>query len=177
MKRFLVIIALIVAAGCSAGPAREASPASDNRSARVESDPGKANIEYVLKRLKDQHPWNDPRTSLTYAVLVVRRAEVEAELQDLKVINTARSLDADFARVRYELKSINREITRIESLPQSAMPGLTEHLGRMILGKISIETELSLAKYKRAELESLNREIELKPERQAFIPTGNPVSQ
>ena len=141
MKVFLVAIALVVSAsGIVVGC--EPKPA-----------------EYLL---------NAPETTPAYAVLVLRKAKVEAELSQLseELTNEHPSLDSK----RFELRAIKREMVKMRLVETSRASKLSSAVGNLILSKVGLEIELNDLRArltpqhpdvtkKRSELAALEREI------------------
>ena len=112
---------------------------------------------------------NDPKASPAYAVLVLRRAAVAADLAGLSSRFTD---DAWEVRdKRFELSALSREMERMQKVGRGNVPKLTDAYGNLILSKVALEVELNglLSSYtpefphvkkKRVELAALEREIE-----------------
>ena len=142
MKQFLVAIALAVgASGIVVGC--EPKPA-----------------EYLLSA---------PETTPAYAVLVLRKAKIEAELSQLteELTNEHPTLESK----RFELRAIKREMAKMRAVDTSRASKLSSAVGNLILSKVGLVVELNdlLARLtpqhpavtkKRSELAALEREIE-----------------
>jgi uncharacterized protein involved in exopolysaccharide biosynthesis len=111
---------------------------------------------------------NDPKATPAYAVLVRRKAAVEADLADLssKLTDGSRDVRAK----RFELSALGREIERMRRIGRGGVPKLSSAYGDLILSKIALEVELNelLSNYtpehpdvkkKQVELAALEREI------------------
>ena len=110
-----------------------------------------------------------PETTPAYAVLVLRKAKVEAELSQLseELTNEHPSLDTK----RFELRAIKREMTRMRAVETSRVSRLSGAVGNLILSKVAIQVELNEllvqltpqhpdVTKKKVELAALEREIE-----------------
>ena len=110
-----------------------------------------------------------PETTPAYAVLVLRKAKVESELEDLseKLTNEHPSLDAK----RFELRALSVEMDKMRALEESHASKLSTAFGNLVLSKVALEVELNDLRYrltpqhpdvtkKRAELAALEREID-----------------
>ena len=110
-----------------------------------------------------------PDTTPAYAVLVLRKAKVEAELSQLseELTNEHPSLDTK----RFELRAIKREMTRMRAVETSRVSRLSGAVGNLILSKVAIQVELNEllvqltpqhpdVTKKKVELAALEREIE-----------------
>ncbi len=112
---------------------------------------------------------DDPKASPAYAVLVLRKVSVEADLADLSSKLTDGSMDV--RAKRFELNAISREMSRMQTVARGRVPKLSNAYGNLILSKVALEVELNgllnnyTAEYpdvkkKRAEIAALEREIE-----------------
>ena len=112
---------------------------------------------------------NDPKTTPAYAVLVLRKATVEADLADLSSKLTGGSMDV--RAKRWELDAISREMERMQNVSRDSVPRLSDAYGNLILSKVALEVEMQGllnsytpehpdVKKKRAKLAALEREIE-----------------
>lgn len=110
-----------------------------------------------------------PETTPAYAVLVLRKAKVEAELSQLseELTNEHPSLN----RKRIELRAIRREMAKMRAVETSHVNKLSSTVGNLILSKVALEVELNdlLVRLKpqhpdvtkkRSEFAALAREIE-----------------
>ena len=110
-----------------------------------------------------------PETTPAYAVLVLRKAKVEAELSQLSEELTTEhpSLDSK----RFELRAIRHEMAKMRAIQTSHVSKLSSAVGNLILSKVALTVELNdlLAQFtpehpdvtkKRVELGALEREIE-----------------
>lgn len=142
MKQFLVAIALLVAAS----------------SVVVGRAPQSA------ERLS-----TSPETTPAYAVLVRRKAAVEAELAQLSEQATYKH--PSIASKRFELHAIRAEMNKLLAVEQSQAAKLSSSVGGLILSKVALEVELNDlsgrltfqhpdVEKKRLELAALEREIE-----------------
>jgi hypothetical protein len=111
---------------------------------------------------------NDPKASPAYAVLVRRKAAVEADLADLSSKLTANSRDV--RAKRFELSALGRAAERMQKIGRGNVPKLSSAYGNLILSKVALEVELNelLSSYtpeypdvkkKQVELAALEREI------------------
>ena len=111
---------------------------------------------------------DDPKASPAYAVLVLRKAAVEADLADLasKFTDDSREVLAE----RFELGALGREMGRMRKVGREDVPKLSDAYGKLILSKVGLEVELHEllrdntpeypdVKKKRAEFAALEREI------------------
>ena len=112
---------------------------------------------------------HEPKATPAYAVLVLRKAAVEADLADLSSKLTDSSMDV--RSKRFELNAISREMERMRDVARDSVPRLTNTYGNLILSKVALEVELNgllnnytpeypHVKKKRSELAALEREIE-----------------
>lgn len=112
---------------------------------------------------------NDPKATPAYAVLVLRRAAVEADLADLSSRLTDDSRDV--RAKRFELDVISREMGRMHKVGRGGVSKLSNAYGNLVLSKVALEVELNEllnsftpeypdVKKKKAELAALGREIE-----------------
>jgi uncharacterized protein involved in exopolysaccharide biosynthesis len=112
---------------------------------------------------------NDPKATPAYAVLVLRKAAVEADLADLSSKLTSSSIDVQAKR--FELNAISQEMERMRNVARNSVSRLSNAYGNLILSKVALEVELHgllnnyTAEYpdvkkKRVELAALEREIE-----------------
>ncbi len=110
-----------------------------------------------------------PETTPAYAVLVLRKAKVEAELSELseELTNKHPSLEGK----RFELRSIRREMAKMRAIETSHVSKLSTAVGNLILSKVALEVELNDllvrlkpqhpdVRKKKIELGALAREIE-----------------
>lgn len=110
-----------------------------------------------------------PETTPAFAVLILRKAKVEAELSELskELTNEHPSLDSK----RFELRAIRREMAKMHAVQTSHVSKLSSAVGNLILSKVALEVELNdlLVRLKpqhpdvtkkRSELAALKREIE-----------------
>lgn len=141
MKQFLVAIALLVAAS-SVVVGRE--PQSTQQSIA-------------------------PETTSAYAVLVLRKAVVEADLAQLSELFT--SDHPGIGSKRFELDALSLEMKKMLAVNQSRAAKLSSGVGNLILSKVALEVELNGLssrftsqhpdiKKKTLELAALEREIE-----------------
>ena len=141
MKRFLVALALSVAAS----------------SVVVGGEPQSAQGSIV------------PETTPAYAVLVLRRAALEADLAELSELFT--SGHPRIGSKRLELHAISLEMKRMLAVNQSRTAKLSSSVGSLILSKVALAVELNDlvsrftsdhpdVKKKSVELAALEREIE-----------------
>jgi uncharacterized protein involved in exopolysaccharide biosynthesis len=142
VKRFFAVLTITLAASfVAAGPAPQSAGGSSN----------------------------DPKASPAYAVLVLRKAAVEADLADLSSKFTDGS--RDIRAKRLELNSLIREMETMQKVGRNNVPRLSNAYGNLILSKVSLEVELEDllgrltpehpgVKKKRVELDALTREIE-----------------
>jgi uncharacterized protein involved in exopolysaccharide biosynthesis len=111
---------------------------------------------------------DDPKTTPAYAVLVLRKAAVEADLADLSSKFTDGSMDV--RAKRFELNAIGREMDRMQTVVRGSVSRLSNTYGNLILSKVALEVELNGllhnytpeypdVKKKRVELTALEREI------------------
>lgn len=116
-----------------------------------------------------EHSLSAPETTPAYAVLVLRKAKVEAELSQLSEELTHKhpSLDSK----RFELRAIRREMAKMRAVDTSRASKLSGAVGNLILSKVALEIELNdlLVRLtpqhpdvtkKRSELAALEREIQ-----------------
>lgn len=112
---------------------------------------------------------NNPKATPAYAVLVLRKAVVAADLADLSSKLTSSSVGV--GDKQFELNAISREMERIQNVAQDSVPKLSNTYGNLILSKVALEVELNGllnnytpeypdVKKKRVELAALEREIE-----------------
>ena len=112
---------------------------------------------------------DDPKATPAYAVLVLRKAAVVADLSDLSSKLTDDSREVRDRRV--ELATLGREMERMRQVGRYDIPKLSEAYGKLILSKVALEVELHGlldsftpehpdVKRKRVELAALSREIE-----------------
>ncbi|HXQ32798.1 MAG TPA: hypothetical protein VN843_02130 [Anaerolineales bacterium] len=110
-----------------------------------------------------------PETTPAYAVLVLRKAAVEAELARVSELLT--SDHPSVGSKRFELHAINVEMKKMLAVKPSGAAKLSSSVGNLILSKVALEvelTELSRSytadypeiKQRRVELAALEREIE-----------------
>lgn len=141
MKQFLVALALLVAAS----------------SVVVGCEPQSAQQSIA------------PETTPAYAVLVLRKAAVEADLAQLSELVT--SDHPSIGSKRFELQAISYEMTKMLAVEQSRTAKLSSSVGNLILSKVALEVELNELsgkftsqhpdiKKKALELVALAREIE-----------------
>jgi uncharacterized protein involved in exopolysaccharide biosynthesis len=110
-----------------------------------------------------------PETTPAYAVLVLRKAAVEADLAQLTEMVT--STHPSVGSKRFELHALSLEMKRMLAVNQSRTAKLSSSVGSLILSKVALEVELNElssrftaqhpdVKRKRLELAALEREIE-----------------
>ena len=112
---------------------------------------------------------DDPKASPAYAVLVLRKAAVEADVVDLSAKLTDGSREVRTKRL--ELSAVSREMEAMQKVARDNVSKLSNAYGNLILSKVALEVELNEllknvtseypgVKKKRAELTALEREIE-----------------
>lgn len=110
-----------------------------------------------------------PETTAAYAVLVLRKAAVEADLAQLSELFTSEHPSVESKR--FELHAIGVEMKTLLAVKQSSAAKLSSSVGGLILSKVALEVELNElsgsltsqhpnVKRKRMELVTLEREIE-----------------
>ena len=111
----------------------------------------------------------DAKTTPAYGVLVLRKADLEAELQMMLARFTEAHPDVRLKKI--ELDVLEREMKRMETVAQEGLPKFTATYGNLILHQVKVEVELETlmaqlseqhpdVKNKRAELDILKREID-----------------
>jgi uncharacterized protein involved in exopolysaccharide biosynthesis len=111
----------------------------------------------------------DPKATPAYGVLVLRKAAVEAELEDLSSRLTASSRNV--RAKRFELNAVSDEMEAMRGVGRDSVSKLSSTYGNLILSKVALEVELNEllgsvtpehpeVKKKKAELAALEREIE-----------------
>jgi len=83
---------------------------------------------------------NPVRSTPAYAEVLLRRTEVEADLESLLVEYTE-----DYPKVkqeRFELGLIVKESDRLLAIKSSDMPRLTSALGKLIVRKVELQSDL-----------------------------------
>jgi beta-lactamase regulating signal transducer with metallopeptidase domain len=112
---------------------------------------------------------NDARLSQAYAELILRKAELEAKLSQLRESQTGTSPDVVMAREK--LEALSREMDRMAAIKAEQLQRLSTAYGQLIWRKAMLEAEIrSLLRrvtsehpdvqFKRAELEALKRELD-----------------
>ena len=142
MNKFLIAVALLVAASC-----------------------------VVLAHVPQsaQGSGSAAETTPAYGVLVVRKAAVEAELADL--LSKLTSIHPGVERKRFELAAIQNEMKKLLAIENARTAKLSSTVGNLILYKVTLELEVNEllrnlsvqhpdVKKKRVELAALGREIE-----------------
>ena len=89
------------------------------------------------------------KSTPAYGELVMRKVEVEADLKQLLVDYTEEHPRAKEKKT--ELDAINREMDRIAAMDKAMIPKLTTTVGKLILRKIELETEIFKMKEQYAE--------------------------
>ncbi|HEX7955779.1 MAG TPA: hypothetical protein VF508_02495 [Pyrinomonadaceae bacterium] len=111
----------------------------------------------------------DPKDTPAYAVLVIRKAEVEAELEVLSSMFTG--THPDVRSKRFELDALGFELEEMRATELSRVPKLSETYGRLVVRKAAVGAGLNElprgftpghpeVSKKRAELLALGRELE-----------------
>lgn len=80
------------------------------------------------------------KSSAAYAEVLLRKAEVEATIEDLLVTYTEKY--PKLQQLRYEAEKLNQELNRLRSLDPTQSSKLTLALGRLIVRKVEAEVEL-----------------------------------
>ncbi len=80
------------------------------------------------------------KSSAAYAEVLLRKAEVEATIEDLLVTYTEKY--PKLQQLRYEAEKLNQELNRLRSLDPNQSSKLTLALGRLIVRKVEAEVEL-----------------------------------
>lgn len=110
----------------------------------------------------------DPKASLAYGVLIVRKAAVVAELQTM--LSTYKSGHPAVKNKQYELGLLGREIKKVAAMNKRYVSKLSSAYGNLVLRKVTLEVELKDllnrvtpkhpdVKLKRDELLALERQI------------------
>lgn len=86
------------------------------------------------------------RTTAAYAEVLLRKTELEADLEDLMVTYTDDS--PKVKATRYELDLINASLSKILTVSVSESPRLTLALGKLLVRKAELETDLWSLKIK-----------------------------
>jgi uncharacterized protein involved in exopolysaccharide biosynthesis len=82
-----------------------------------------------------------PETTPAYAVLVLRKAKVEAELSELSDELTTQHPNLDSKR--FELRALRREMAKIRAVETSHVSKLSSAVGNLILSKVALQVELN----------------------------------
>jgi hypothetical protein len=80
------------------------------------------------------------KSSSAYAEVLLRKTELESELEDFLIAYTE-----DFPKVketRYELSLVEKDLTRLLSLSNSDLTKLTLALGKLMVRRAELETDL-----------------------------------
>ncbi len=80
------------------------------------------------------------KSTAAYAEVLLRKTELEATLEDLSVAYTE-----DFPKVketRFELDSVRKNLTKLLSLNESEAAKMTLALGKLLVRKAELETDL-----------------------------------
>ena len=80
------------------------------------------------------------RSSAAYSEVLLRKTELLSDLESLVPDYTEEN--PKVIEVRYELALLNKEIDRLFGVKPSETSKLTEALGKMIVRKVSLETDL-----------------------------------
>ena len=83
---------------------------------------------------------NVPRSTPAYAEVLLRETELKAEIESILLDYTE-----DYPKVkeiRFELESLSSEMDRLLALKPNEISKLTQALGKLILGKVSNQTQL-----------------------------------
>jgi uncharacterized protein involved in exopolysaccharide biosynthesis len=81
------------------------------------------------------------RASAAYSVVLLRKTDLEADL--VSFVEDYTEENPRVVDARFELASINKEIDRMFTISPSETARLTEAIGRLILRKAELETELN----------------------------------
>ena len=79
------------------------------------------------------------RSSATFAEVVLRRVELESNLEEMLVSYTEEY--PKMKETRYELTALRKEIAKLNSIKPNETGKLTEALGKLIVRKASVETD------------------------------------
>ena len=85
-------------------------------------------------------PLETIKTTAAYAEIVLRRAELESEVESLLIGYTE-----EFPKIkelRYEMETLKREFTRLSGVKPAEAGKLTSALGRLIVRKAAHETDV-----------------------------------
>lgn len=83
---------------------------------------------------------DDAKTTSAYSVLVLRKAALEAELEEL-----LREYDENWPatkRKQFEYDTLVREMKRVSEMPESSISRLTSAYGTLVLREVSLESKL-----------------------------------
>lgn len=114
---------LLVTAGCAA--------------AGLAQNPPKITLS---KTEKPYLPLEIIKSTPAYAEIVLRRAELESELESLLI-----SYTEEFPKVkaiRYEMESLKNEFSRVSALKPAEASKLNSALGKLLVRKAGLETDL-----------------------------------
>lgn len=92
-----------------------------------------------LKSPASKIPATLVKSSAAYTEIILKRTELEAELEDL-LVNYTREYPK-VKEIQFQLDKIKEAFTRLFNLDTSDSGKLTEALGKLILQKIELETE------------------------------------
>ncbi|MBX7053717.1 MAG: hypothetical protein K1X36_02095 [Pyrinomonadaceae bacterium] len=103
------------------------------------------------------------RSSAAYAEVLLRKTELQSDLESFLIDYTEQN--PKVVDVRFELAALNKEIDKIFAVRPSETAKLTSALGKLVLKKVELETDLSrlLRSYSadHPEVKRMKRKVEL----------------
>jgi uncharacterized protein involved in exopolysaccharide biosynthesis len=137
MKKAIYIAAvLLIATSFSYGQKRNKSkvtkpPANQTTQPQTQPQPQTA----------PQTPQGSTKSSAAYGELVLRKVEVEAECKEMLVDYTEEHPKVKIKKA--EIDNLNAEMDKIAAMDTSLIPKLTATVGKLILKKIDLQTEVN----------------------------------
>ena len=81
------------------------------------------------------------RSSSAYAEVILRKTELEADLESVSADYT--EANPKLLDIRFELSSLDKDLDKIFAVPPSETQKLTLALGKLMVRKAALETELN----------------------------------
>jgi uncharacterized protein involved in exopolysaccharide biosynthesis len=141
MKKIIYIAAvLLIATSFSYGQKRNKSkltkpPAAQTAQPQTQPQP------QTVPQTVPQTPQGSTKSTEAYGALVLRKVEVEAEYKEMLVDYTEEHPRVKIKKA--EIDSLNFEMEKIAAMDSSFIPKLTATVGKLVLKKIDLQTEVN----------------------------------
>jgi uncharacterized protein involved in exopolysaccharide biosynthesis len=137
MKKIIYIAAvLLIATSFSYGQKRNKSKLTKPPAAQTTQPPTQPQPQTV-----PQTPQGSTKSTEAYGALVLRKVEVEAEYKEMLVDYTEEHPRVKIKKA--EIDSLNFEMEKIAAMDSSFIPKLTATVGKLVLKKIDLQTEVN----------------------------------